>query len=127
MVCGILLKKVQIHAPVLHMLVGCCGCASRTGGLSGDRRRRLMRLVMADMRIRTREEECLAPIVGPTYEVGRRSMAAHIDDLAVLHMTAELGGGHHDPIAHCCFHRCSLSCGRVELDRRVSAGSTAAS
>jgi len=40
--CGILLKKVQIHAPVLHMLMACgCEYATRTSGLSGGRRLRL--------------------------------------------------------------------------------------
>src|SRR4249919_2884946 len=74
---------------------------------------------MTDMRVRAGEEERLAPIVGPTHEVRRCSVAAHLDDLAVSHMTAEIGGGHHDAVAHCCFHRCSLSCGHVELDSRV--------
>jgi hypothetical protein len=39
---GILLKKVQIYAPVLHVLMGCCyAYAARTSGLSGGRRLRL--------------------------------------------------------------------------------------
>jgi hypothetical protein len=39
---GILLEKVQIHAPVLHMLMACgCEYAARTSGLSGGRRLRL--------------------------------------------------------------------------------------
>lgn len=41
---GILLKKVQIHAPAIHMLMGCPRHGLRTRGLSGGRRLRLRQL-----------------------------------------------------------------------------------
>ena len=46
------------------------------------------------------------------------SVAANLDDLAVSHVTAERGGCDHDPVAHCCFHPCSL-CLSLHPDRWV--------
>jgi hypothetical protein len=63
---------------------------------------------VASYEILTGKEERLAPIVRPAHEVRRSSVAANLDDLAVSQRTAERGGCHHDPVAYCCFHRCSL-------------------
>ena len=73
--------------------------------------------MMTDMCIRTGEEQRLSPVVGPAYEVGRSSLPAHLDDLAVSHWTAEHGGCDHNPITDCCFHRRSFESRRyIEAD-----------
>src|SRR5215207_2769929 len=77
------------------------------GGLGGGRRLRMQRPMMTDVGIRTGEEKRLSPVVGPAYEVGRSSLLAHLDDLAVSHRTVEHGRCDHDSVAHYCFHRCS--------------------
>jgi hypothetical protein len=110
-------KRYSSTAPVLYMGMGHCRSHGSSGDGLGGGRLRLQRPMMTDVRIRTGEEKRLSPVVGPAHEIGRSSLAAHLDDLAVSHRTVEQGGCDHNPVAHYCFHRCSItSCRHIEQD-----------
>jgi hypothetical protein len=83
--------------------------------------------MMTDVRIQTGNEKRLAPVVGPTYEVGWSSLLVNLDDFAVWHRTVEHGGCDYDSVAHNASIVALPSCPHIEQTAPADQGQTSTS